>query len=696
MKKSFKSLVLILVLFLFGTSAVPMAVGASEDDIVTIMHTNDMHGRIEPSDGLYALARVKGYKDNIKPLLMFDGGDAFQGLPISNASKGADMARIMNEVGYDAMVVGNHEFDFGSAVALGKEDGFGKVLDFPLLSSNTVYNDNSLLFKPTVTLDIQNGQSQTLMKDNYKIVVTGATTPETHTKTHPKNIEGIKWNDPIPAVTEELEKAEHQDADFFVVLTHLGIDKETKTEWRSDTLAESLAANPKLKDKPIIIVDGHSHTPIEKGIFKGDNVILVQTGEHLNNLGVVNLNLTNFKNSTAKLIPITKDLAEPDPVVKGLIDDAYEGFKESVSGVVLNDNKIHFNGQREFVRTRETNLGNAITDAMVAYGKEGFRNPTDFAMINGGGIRKDIKPGVVTEGDIIGVLPFGNITSQIQVTGTQILQMFEHSVRTTTTEELDAHGMPLISPNGGYLHVSNTIRVIYDTTKEPGSRVLGVYIYDGKADEFLPLDLNRTYYMATNDFLAAGGDGYSMLGGAREEGPSLDRVFVDYLKNNKAVDWELYDAELKPYRLLTMLERDYNHALLDYDVLDQLIKEAEALDATLYTKESYDAVIKNLEHAKTLLLDNIDEDEIITQEMIDDAATQLKQIIVDLKKIVEPKDPETEKPEDPAPEVEKEKERDKGKLPGTGVDPINASLIVGAATLSLGSAAIYLERKRKQ
>lgn len=690
MKKQFKSISLFLVMLLLGVTVAPLTdTFAAQDRIVKIMHTNDMHGRMEPANNLYALARLKTFKDQENPLLMLDGGDAFQGLPISNTSKGAEMAKIMNAIGYDAMAVGNHEFDFGSAVALGKEDGFGKVLNFPMLSTNTVYkNDGSLLFDPSISFNMDNSDnSQTVIKDGYKIVIVGATTPETHTKTHPKNIEGIEWKEPIPAVTDELLKAKHADADFYVVVTHLGIDKETKTEWRSDTLAQSLADNPQLADKPIIIVDGHSHTPIEDGIFVGDNVILVQTGEHMNNVGLVSLNLDNFKESKAKLVSFqpTKEgsmdhLPAVDPTVKTLIDTANDAFKESVSRVILEDNKIHFDGLRDHVRTRETNLGNIITDAMVAYGKEGFTKPTHFAIINGGGIRTDIKVGPVTEGDLIAVLPFGNVMTQIEMTGTQITEMFEHSLRTATTGAVDVNGMPILSANGGFLHVSDTIRVHYDSTKDSGSRVLGIEVYDVVSDTYQPLEATKTYYVATNDFLAAGGDGFSMMGGPREEGPSLDKVFSDYLEFNPLIDWDLYKADKEPYRILAILEEDYVKQNLNYTELNKALEEASKIVEKDYTKDSYAKLQKAVDEGKAIVA----ESNASNQDEIDKATLEIQNALKVLVKVDENK---------PGPDID---DGDGGELPGTGVPMYSNTLLLGAAALGIGTTFVVYDRKRRR
>ncbi|MDK8645449.1 bifunctional metallophosphatase/5'-nucleotidase [Staphylococcus condimenti] len=476
-----------------------------------ILHTNDMHGRILGEDGrVIGMSKLKAIKEQENPDLMLDSGDAFQGLPISNNTKGADMAKAMNSVGYDAMAVGNHEFDFGLDQAMKYKD----QLNFPILSANT-YKDNKLLFDP-----------YTIVKKNgIRYGIVGVTTPETAVKTHPDNIKGVTFTEPIPAVQNILNQINNQ-ADVFIVLSHLGVDPSTQTAWRGDTLANTLAQDPRFKDKEIFVLDGHSHTVIQNGKIN-QNTLLAQTGTALENIGEITFDYANGKveNVQDSLINV-KDTADvqPDAELQKMMDEAKAKFDDQVSEVVIPNNPVQFEGERDDVRSHETNLGNAITDAMEAYSQNGFSHPADFAVTNGGGIRASIDKGKdVTLGDIITVLPFGNTISQIQVKGTNVQKMFEHSLSAPVQDGK-------LGANGGFLHISKSIRVYYDMNKEPGSRVLKIEVLNKKTNQFEALDPERTYYMTTNDFTASGGDGYDMLGGPREEGVSLDKVFADYLK----------------------------------------------------------------------------------------------------------------------------------------------------------------------
>nr|WP_279512524.1 5'-nucleotidase C-terminal domain-containing protein [Macrococcus goetzii] len=491
---------------------------------VKILHTNDIHGRLDAEDGrVIGMAKVKTIKDKEQPTLMFDSGDAFQGLPLSNFSKGADMAKAMNAVGYDAMTVGNHEFDFGFDTAM----NYKKLLNFPILSSN-VYKDGKSVYAPSAIIE----------KNGKKYGVIGVTTPETATKTHPNNIIGVSFLDPVASVTAEMKKLQGK-VDAFIILSHLGIDTTTKEAWRGDNLATKIAGNKDFKNNAIVILDGHSHSVIENGELK-NTVMLAQTGTALANIGKVTFDLqnkiaTNMKASMIKEAD-TKEVIQ-NAAVKAIVETAKDNFGKATSEVVFH-NPVQLQGERNDVRTRETNLGNAIADAMEAYSVNGFDTAGDFAVTNGGGIRASIDGNKdVTIGDIIKVLPFGNTITQISVKGADVKAMFEHALSAPVVEK---DGKTGLDANGAFLHISKSIKVHYDMTKPAGERVYAIEVFNKKTNKFEPLNNAKTYKVVTNDFLAVGGDDYTMLGGPREEGPSLDAVVRQYFK---AADMTAYTSD---------------------------------------------------------------------------------------------------------------------------------------------------------
>ena len=524
-----------------ATAAEEAAPQKEEADTV-ILHTNDVHGRIVEEKGVMGDAKLatvieKEREKGNQTTLVVDAGDAFQGLPISNSTKGEARAKILNEMGYDAMAVGNHEFDFG----LDEAKKYKEILNFPLLSSNT-YVNGARLFEAATIVD----KNKDVEGDEF--VVIGVTTPETATKTHPKNVKGVTFTEPIAEVNKVIEEiqakalAEGKDYKHYVVLAHLGVDTTTPVEWRGSTLAEALSKNPLLKGKRVTVIDGHSHT-VESTTY-GDNVTYNQTGSYLHNVGKITYKSRQLLGNPSQIPAADAKKLEANPKIAAMVKEIKEKYDAENAVEVVSNSPVELNGDRENVRVRETNLGNVVADSLYQYGQTGFSHPTDIAVTNGGGLRETIAKGKpITKGNVIAVLPFGNTISQIQVTGQQVFDMFEKSLGSILQVDkagktvLDENGQPLLEPSGGFLQVSGA-KVYYDTNLTAGKRVLAIQVKNRATGLYEKLDLEKVYYLATNDFLAAGGDGYTMLGGAREEGPSMDAAFEDYLKT---VDLSQYE-----------------------------------------------------------------------------------------------------------------------------------------------------------
>lgn len=544
-----------------ATETVTNTSTSTNNDTVTVLHTNDVHGRMVEDDrnGVIGDALLSGIVNDYRSkgtTLVFDSGDSFQGLPISNSSKGEDMATIMNAVGYDAMTVGNHEFDFG----LDQLRRLSKQINFPIITSN-VYVNGVRLFQPSTIVDKTPGV------DGDEVVVIGVTTPETATKTHPRNIVGVTFKDPISeveAVIDQVEsnaRAEGKDYKTYIVLAHLGIDTTTPVEWRGSTLAEALSNYAPLKGKRVLVLDGHSHT-LHTATY-GDNVTYNQTGSYLNNVGRVVYNSDRILSHGVITHDEAKKNYQVNPTIKAMLDDIQAKYKADSSKVVIENSPVKLSGDRMDVRVRETNLGNVVADALLDYGQTGFSHKSNLAVTNGGGLRETIaKDKPVTKGDIIAVLPFGNSVAQIQVTGQNIYDMFVKSLGSILQVDesgktvLDENGQPLLEPSGGFLQVAGA-RVYYDTTLPTEKRILSIDILDPETKSYKPLDKTETYYLVTNDFLAAGGDGFTMLGGPREEGPSMDSIFADYLAT----------ADLSKYAVINPNSRTISISSANYAAL---------------------------------------------------------------------------------------------------------------------------------
>ena len=523
-----------------------------------ILHTNDVHGRIVEEKGVIGDAKLAAVIDEERAknpsTLVVDAGDAFQGLPISNSSKGEERAKILNEIGYDAMAVGNHEFDFG----LDEAKKYKEILNFPLLSSNT-YINGARLFEASTIVD----KDKNVVGDEF--VVIGVTTPETATKTHPKNVQGVTFTDPISEVNKVIDEiearatAEGKTYKNYVVLAHLGVDTTTPVEWRGSTLAEELSKNPKLKGKRVTVIDGHSHT-VQSTTY-GENVTYNQTGSYLNNIGKITYQANQLLGNPQQISAASTKNVVPNAKVAAMVQKIKEQYDAENAKVVRDNSPVELNGQRENVRVRETNLGNVVADALYEYGQTGFSHKTDLAVTNGGGLRETIaKDKPITKGSVIAVLPFGNTISQIKVTGQNIADMFTKSLGSILQEKdgktvLDENGQPLLEPSGGFLQVSGA-KVYYDTTLPAEKRVLYVEIKNPETGQYEPLNLAKDYYLTTNDFLAAGGDGYTMLGGAREEGPSMDVAFADYLAKADLTAYAVIDPNSRAISLSASKDSD--------------------------------------------------------------------------------------------------------------------------------------------
>lgn len=467
-----------------GTTPTPTPKGAVE---ITILHTNDVHSRVSFSatgglgyDKLSTI--VKEMRAKNPNTLLMDAGDALHGQTISTLNKGESIVRIMNAVGYDLMTVGNHDFNYGQDRLL----ELAKMADFDIISSSIYKADYSTFLPSYVIKEF----------DGVKVAVFGLSTPDTTFTTHPDNVVGLDFFDPV--IIGKLMVAQLKDkADIIVCLAHLGIDSS------GDYSSEKVARYVNGID---VIVDGHSHTSLPEGRLV-NNTLIVQAGDYIKNVGVVELKLANgVLTKTAKHITHAEGGAmASDQIIVDLIAEI-QADNTAITSEVIGTTTIKLDGERGMVRTGETNLGNLITDAML------YETGAQIAFTNGGGIRASIDVGEITVGDVITVLPFGNYVVTKELTGAQIVAALELGMDTYPAEK------------GSFPHIAG-MKVVFDPAKAAGERVVSVTV-GGEA-----IVLDKHYSVATNDFIAAGGDGYVMFKGAPHLGeyPGLDEVLIDYI-----------------------------------------------------------------------------------------------------------------------------------------------------------------------
>ncbi|MGV6933952.1 5'-nucleotidase C-terminal domain-containing protein [Paenibacillus sp. FSL H7-0442] len=456
---------------------------------ITILHTNDTHAHVVANDKEMGFAKLAGIIDQYRAsnpnTLLLDDGDTVHGTTFATLVKGESIVKVINKLRYDAMVPGNHEFNYGwkHLVELSKE------IQFPVLSANIKQTDGTRLFKPYVIKEV----------DGVKIGIIGLTTPETAYKTNPKNVEGIQFTDPAAEAKAAVDEIRSK-VDVVVVLGHLGQDVSSK-----DTSLKVVKEVPGID----IFIDGHSHTVLEKGLVSDNGTLIASAGEYTKYLGVVDLWVDGGKvtQKQAKLIDSTQAVdVQPNAEIAALIASIQKD-QEPILKEVVTQTSVDLEGAREKVRASETNLGDLLTDAMRDV------SGADVALTNGGGIRASIKTGTVTKGDVITVLPFGNQIVTLKVKGSDIQAALENG--TASYPE----------PSGGFPQVSG-ISFKIDTSAAKGSRVHSILI-GGKT-----LDPEATYTLATNDFTAVGGDQYTMFAKYPQAGMfgSLDEALIRYMQ----------------------------------------------------------------------------------------------------------------------------------------------------------------------
>ena len=480
-----------------------------------ILHTNDVHGAIDKYAKVAAL-RDECYDKGAHQVILLDAGDYSQGSPYVSLSKGATALDMMALVGYDVITLGNHEFDYGFPQLmenLKKHQG-----DFMVACNNLVDDEGELIFAPGGTAPIY--ADDTYETELFRIAIVGMATPETQTKANPALMKGLSFiggKDLYKVTQEDVDMARSEgNADIVIALGHLGVDKSSEPN-----CSYNVMQNVKGID---LFIDGHSHTVMTAS---KDNNMVQSTGTGLAYVGAIVIDNATKSIESNGLIDLSAYTKE-DATVKAAADKIISDINAEY-GKVFARTDVELNGAKEpGNRTQETNLGDLICDALV-WGAEREGTEVDAAVTNGGGIRASIAAGDITKKDINTVLPFGNTLSIVKVTGAELLEALEASTYCTPTSI------------GGFPQVSG-IEFTVDTTKayDQGEQYPGSTYYGPKSIQRVtietvggePFDANATYTIATNDFMAAGGDTYYAFAAASvnyDLGLSMDEVVMDYI-----------------------------------------------------------------------------------------------------------------------------------------------------------------------
>lgn len=510
----------------------------------TVLHTNDIHGHFWQNDkGEYGLSAQKTVIDGIKKeveakggtTIILNAGDINTGVPESDMQNARPDIEGLNAIGYEAMVLGNHEFDSPLQI-LDMQEKWAK---FPLLSANVINKKtDKLLVNPYIILN----------KNGLKVAVVGLTTEDTAKQGNPEVTDHVIFKNPIETARETLKTLNQKEKpDVRIALTHMGwyLDGKHGTNAPGDiSMARTLE-----KGAFDMIIGGHTHDTVcfdEQGQFRSkytpgesckpdfqNGTWIMQAGEWGKYVGRADFEFKDGKTTLVKyeLIPVNLKKAvkkedgskeyqlyqseiNADPELYAHLKK-YQDEGDRMLGIEVGEVKGHLEGKREHIRFGQTNLGRLIAQSQ----KE--RVKADIGIMNSGGIRASIEEGKVTYKNILTVQPFGNMISTLELKGQELLDF----LTTVALKEVDTGGYPQ------FAGISMTVDRVAKTISEV--KIAGE-----------PFAADKTYKVSLPDYLTAGGDGYPVM----KKHPSyVNTGFIDaemlkkYFEENKVIDADKFD-----------------------------------------------------------------------------------------------------------------------------------------------------------
>ncbi|QCT73382.1 bifunctional metallophosphatase/5'-nucleotidase [Eubacterium maltosivorans] len=471
---------------------------------LTIVHTNDTHGQYKNSASTVGFEKVKAIADKENADLILDAGDAFHGLPFATIEQGKSTAELLRAVGYDAVCPGNHDFNYGAAAlkALGTEEPAVKTEDsegradkaqknFKLLNANVVNaSDGQNYFQPYMTKTVTRGEEVSV-----KVGVFGLISPDIYSSTAPENVKDVRFDDAVEAAKKTVSKLKNDEkCDVIIALTHIGMT-EKEGMLSSRDIAKAV---PEIN----VIIDGHTHAQYDEVV---GNTLIAQTGAYFSNAGIVKIfyepDSRKIVNTVGRVIsPADAEAYESNWEVSKTIEDI-EARQKPVLNQVVGKTDVPLEGSAIKTYTGETNLGRVITSAYLE------TTGADIAFENCGGIRASIAAGDITKGSVIGVSPFGNYLVTKKITGADLKSILEKSLEMGANNlkayQEGKHEWPA-NGGGSYLQIGG-MKVAYDPARSLDNRLVSVDI--GGA----PLDLDSTYTVVTNQFVASNASKYPEL-----------------------------------------------------------------------------------------------------------------------------------------------------------------------------------------
>ena len=522
---------LLAVCLLLGCACAEEAAAPALQKNLVILFTSDAHCGIDQGWGYAGVYAIKEGLAKWNHVLLVDNGDAIQGEPVGTLTKGEAITDIMNQVGYDIAIPGNHEFDYGMDRFL----ALAEKANFPYISCN-FNKEGELVFDPYIIKEF----------DGVKIAFVGATTPMTLRSSTPKYfmdengnfIYGFLQDETgeslYTAIQKAVDDARAEGASYVFLMAHLGNEAECAPWMYSDVISHTSGITA--------VLDGHSHDT-DKVVMKdkdGEEVLRLGCGTKLGGVGAVTIltdgsidgGLLSWGSSiisAADLMGLVNPGGDAVAAAKTELDaKLQEVVAKTAVELYINDpvEKTEEGKPIRIIRRAETNLGDLCADA---YRDQG--GGTDIAFVNGGGIRVQLKAGDLTLNNILSVHPFGNALTVIEVTGQQVLDALEWSVHSLPGE---FGGFDQVS--GLTFEVDATIPTpcvendskMFDHVDESMTRRVRNVLVGGE-----PIDPEKIYTLASHDYqLLNNGDGYTMFAGCKvlQESVKLDnQVLIDYI-----------------------------------------------------------------------------------------------------------------------------------------------------------------------
>ncbi len=502
-----------LALACWGCSAEPRAgaidEAAAAENVVTLLFTNDVESAYDPIpaywlDELDTIGGIAEMTSLIRQLratepatFLFDSGDIFTGA-LAKLTRGALAFELMMSMGYDAMAIGNHEFEYGAEILAWEKNR----ASFPVLAANLFYKDTDHPFAPPHTV---------IERDGIRIGVIGVMGQDAATAIIPSYIAPLDVTDPVEAVRRSVSEL-RDEVDLIVVLTHQGKTAPMQTDAESDPrLQRDIDADIRLAgavEGIDVLLAGHADagTP-EPVVHEKTGTLIMQTYGQATHLGFLQLVLDpdtrRITSYDGKLIPVDADELAPDAVVSAKLAAYREAHSEIQAKVGTTAARMN----RRYIE--ESDIGNLFADI--------FRQVSgaEIAFVHSGSLRKDLPGGDVALVDILDTYPFVDDVVLLEMTGAQVLRVVEQSL---TLER-------------GLLQASG-VGVTYDLSKPEYERAVAV-TRNGE-----PLSPRQTVTVAVSGFLAEGGDLYDAFVEARtlESFGKVSDAVVDYFRAREVVD----------------------------------------------------------------------------------------------------------------------------------------------------------------